>query len=536
MHKRNTCLNLVAVSLLAGALVFASGCSSGPTRAATPLTEMRNPNAGVNRRVAAVDSAWAAAPPGAPGHGGTREAMKSLAWSEQTPAPLRLKIVQKLLEDESEEGRRDTREMARLMIPSVRSAAVVALLADAAGERGWEECIPALVRSYARVVESIPDAQRAERRALEKLARGKPVEEIAFEMFLNPPEQEKLQNVDLTERLRLSAWDLLARLDSSGDRRLALLDALTNPSSVPANDPLLADIQASARDLRAIPLTGEEIRWLRSKRGDLAQGGTLADESTLDARAAADRQRWREARDAIAALPRDRTGPLSLRHVEVVRWASRARPEWTGATRDELLAKVRERLEDRPVNPRSAGQGTFSGRAEETLRDWEASLRWGDLLTLLCVLDAMEDPDVQAAVFRHAELDRKDTTTEYGGVLAASDPPRESGSGGPVQGPGVFRITLYPPRPGQRLGDRQFVASDDMLAASDWAIAHYHLHVQKPRNNAYAGPSDGDLDYAQRSRRACLVFTSLNDETLGVDYYQAGDVVIDLGEIERPGN
>lgn len=90
---------------------------------------------------------------------------------------------------------------------------------------------------------------------------------------------------------------------------------------------------------------------------------------------------------------------------------------------------------------------------------------------------------------------------------------------------------LYAPRPGQRMGDERFVASDDMLAASDCAIAHYHFHAQRVRNKEYAGPSGGDLQYAARYGRSCLVLTSVGEGVLGVDYYQPNGVVIDLGEI-----
>ena len=85
-----------------------------------------------------------------------------------------------------------------------------------------------------------------------------------------------------------------------------------------------------------------------------------------------------------------------------------------------------------------------------------------------------------------------------------------------------------------RESDTSFVASPAMLTDSTTALAHYHFHVQSVRSGRYAGPSDGDMVYAARYGRACLVFTALDEETLGVDLYQPDGVVLDLGEIKRP--
>jgi hypothetical protein len=40
------------------------------------------------------------------------------------------------------------------------------------------------------------------------------------------------------------------------------------------------------------------------------------------------------------------------------------------------------------------------------------------------------------------------------------------------------------------------------------------------------------LDYANRMGRNCLVFTSISDGVINVDYYQSNGAVIDLGEIK----
>ncbi|HMN42928.1 MAG TPA: hypothetical protein PKE29_18960, partial [Phycisphaerales bacterium] len=100
-----------------------------------------------------------------------------------------------------------------------------------------------------------------------------------------------------------------------------------------------------------------------------------------------------------------------------------------------------------------------------------------------------------------------------------------------VAGPGAFALRSYPPRTTERKDDRTFMAAEAMFKDSPRAIAHYHFHVQKPNNSDYAGPGRGDLEYATTHGRNCLVFTSVREGVMDVDYYQNNGVVIDLGEI-----
>jgi hypothetical protein len=70
-----------------------------------------------------------------------------------------------------------------------------------------------------------------------------------------------------------------------------------------------------------------------------------------------------------------------------------------------------------------------------------------------------------------------------------------------------------------------------MLTAGATALAHFHFHVQRDDNADYAGPSEGDVGYAQDQGRACVVFTSVRAGVLNADYYQPGGITIDLGEV-----
>ena len=72
-----------------------------------------------------------------------------------------------------------------------------------------------------------------------------------------------------------------------------------------------------------------------------------------------------------------------------------------------------------------------------------------------------------------------------------------------------------------------------MFDAAYTALFHFHFHAQKLRNGDHAGPGIGDKNYANNTRANCLVFTYINEETMNVDYYRHGGVVIDVGTISK---
>ena len=73
-----------------------------------------------------------------------------------------------------------------------------------------------------------------------------------------------------------------------------------------------------------------------------------------------------------------------------------------------------------------------------------------------------------------------------------------------------------------------------MFDAGYVSLFHFHMHVQRYRNERYAGPGPGDLDYAELNRTNCLVLTFVGRDRLNVDFYRHGGVVVDLGVVERP--
>lgn len=510
---------LIVRVLVAGVIALAGlqwGCSGGFAsryeRSGNPLLDIRNPDLLDRDRVAAAREAWAEVESGVRNRDRTREAFKSLAWSSATGEPLRLELVNLLMSDRTEEGSADSLRMARLMLPTERSPAVVRVLARAAVERGWAGALPALVRSYARPSPNVPDADRAERWAIEQLVPGLSAEEAVYAVFLRPGgtpgggvEDAVLRT---EERTRDDAWTLLSRLDTSGRARARLIGEPAPSDADPGSVSDMETLRAGLRDLGVLPRTGDELAWLRR----------LHSHPDKD-RAAANAAWWSEATGAVGSLSDPQREGLELRHVEAVRWAATNRPAWLGASREALLVELADRLGDRDHQTRDAPRGQRS--RSEKLRDWAERLSWGDVLTTLVVDEAVRGPGVAGDFFDQTGLDRRDTTTEYGGVLEAD-------------GQGGMRAVLFRPRARDRIDDDRFVASSDMVVFSDRGLAHYHLQVQDKRLSDEAGPSLGDLMYAAGSGRTCLVLTSIGTDRLNLDLYTPDGEVLDLGMIQRP--
>lgn len=499
---RSACEIAGVVMLLLG------GCGGGPKVGQDPLSDMQDSSKDPRDRAAAVDASWKQASGDSVRVAGVQRALKTMAWNASEPPALRVKALETLMTDSDAKVVEDAREMGRLMLAREVSRQVVVYLCKTAGERGWTDYVPSIVRSYSRPSPVlIKEAERAENIALRELNPGKTVQEVAFEMFVNPPEMPAAYGVDWPQRLRADAWDVLARIDREGELRRQLMDRIT---SVPQSDPLLANMSACARDLHAMPIAGMELAWLTSLR-DPAKKSNAA--------------WWSEASRAIARQMQEHSATmgdsryLSLRHVEAIRWASVHRASWLAMEREDLVGELQSRMKSRRTTIRKWGatQAPYS----ELLKDTVGRLRWADLLTMLVIDDAMRSGGVATALGRQAELDKKDTTTEYGGMVIAR------GEGGEAR----FEAVLFPPRPGQRRGDQHFVASDDMISASDLALVHYHFHTQTWANSDYAGPSPEDLEYAAKSGRSCVVLTGVSDGVVNVDYYQPDGVVVDLGEL-----
>ena len=262
------------------------------------------------------------------------------------------------------------------------------------------------------------------------------------------------------------------------------------------SSPLVSELKRTAEQMHVLPGNREAVLWMKY---------------LLDA---AREPFWTDARRAVASLtPQQRDG-LELRHLPVL---MRAGTEVLDRERGALVAQIERRLR--------AAEHTYKGptydaplsRHPQRFASWRSRLAWADLVTIWLLLELVEDRAMAAQLFRQADADRKDPTTEYGGVIDMVD-------GRPV-------ARRY--EPVTRVHKWKYVPSQTMIHHLYTAIAHYHFHAQHHHNSDHAGPGRGDLRMADNLRPNGLVFTFITPNKLNVDYYQSGKVVVDLGTIYR---
>lgn len=499
------------------AAVVGVGCSSEPRVPDNPVTRALDGKQTEENRVKSVHEAFARAVTESD-RIGVRTELTPQIWSKDAAPALKVAIVEELLAEKSERSAAEIREELRLNLPLQSSREVVAVVCKAAAERGWSEFVPAIVRTWAGPLPPIKDEDRVERAAIAALTPDAPgsisgVESTVFSVFVKPPaDTPATRRMKLEERYRLAAWEVLSRLDPTGEHRVAMMEAVP-PGTLGAPRPAFVDeLLAARRELGILPAFGEELLWLRRLR---------------DGKSSSNAAWWTEAASATGSLGADQRAGLELRHIEAVRWASKHRSAWIGSSKDQLAAAITQKLKDRPVHEATGNRPSGRGRILETYADALPRMCWADMLTVLVVCEAIESPGVAESLFTYAGYDERDTKTEYGGLIQAVE--------GPDAGGKPFIATLYAPRPGDRYDDRRFVASQDMVDASDRALLHWHFHVAERSNAQYAGPSLEDLDYAGRQGRTCAVFTSLDGRRLNADYFQRGGIIIDLGVVRKPG-
>jgi len=496
---------VLCMLLLCGAGVPAllGGCHS-PEQAieADPWAAMQDPHLAPDSQARAVPVAWARARDDAEARAEALGRFEDIYWGRAALAPTRLAIIETLSTDADPEVLEWIRTTMRRSLPVEDDRHVVAYIGAVAAERGWTDFTGPLIRALANPLRGTPIEQRSEYKALRRLHPDRSVMEVAFEVFIDPGEPDPglaERDLDLAGLTRRDAWDVLSRLDPDASARREMIRAADREGH-----PQLDALRAALDELGIVPFNGPELDWLM----------TLRDEE-------ADLAWWARVGEIVGSLPKSKAGELELRHLEPLRWAGEFRPAWLEAERGELLHRLRERQASRSLNRRTADRvQPDGGPNRERVDDWVARLSWADLVALLVVDLAVRDRGVGRAVLEHARLDAEDESTEYGGMIVA----RSDGS---------FEARLYPPRPSERFGDFRFVASDELLSASDTALAHYHLQVQDSTRRAKAGPSRADLLAAARLGRTSVVFTSIGGGVLGVDGYQPDGVVIDLGEIRR---
>lgn len=502
----------LAAGLAAGVWLMASGCSGGgshPSSTGDPLLDVQNTELPMSRRVKSIDEAWAEAQAGRYERDLTRKALaEEIVWDRSSHPNLRLTAMRVLVSDETPGGAEFAQDLCAALLPTEDNRDIVELVSETSARRGWTGLKPSLVRALATPVPRVEDLDRPEAAALRSLGGGQPLNNVVFDVFVEPLNDVELggQRAERVATIRReAAWDLLARLDPTGGQRMDLVRARLASGS---DEPALAAVVATTDTFGVIPVTGDELSWAVS----LHDGSNASNQAW-----------WRETSAAVARLsPQARAG-LRMRHLEAIRWTAQHEPSRLSKTLAELISEASARVAGRSVYQRSADSGMFGRNPSERLDRNARGLVWGDALALLAVDDALQDPGVRASLYGQAESDRADETTEYGGALELIGAGRE------------YIAAPYLPRPMQREHDRKYVPPVELVRQTERALAHYHFHVQDLRNEAFAGPGEGDLIYAARSGRTCLVLTSVDrDGTLNVDYFQPNGLIVDLGLIARP--
>ena len=187
-------------------------------------------------------------------------------------------------------------------------------------------------------------------------------------------------------------------------------------------------------------------------------------------------------------------------------------------TTDELYQRVDAQVRDAPHYVQESNFEGYANGSHQRLYEYKGKLTWGDLAAMLIVLRATNVPEVVNHLFNYAMRDKADTSTEYGGVIALDAKDR-------------FEIREF--TPAMRGRDQEYISSQPMLDNAYTSICHFHMHVQQFRNDRYAGPGFGDVNYADNTCANCVVFTFINEDTLNVDYYRHDRVVVDLGVIKK---
>lgn len=428
-----------------------------------------------------------------------RTDLEAVVRSTEVVREARVAALTELLSQTDETADVANARLAAAVLPREEDQQVIAMLSEAAGQRGWMIAIPGLIGSMAQP-SGVAIRERPQAKALAMLAQGRPLEELLFEQFVAPSagEAQGAAATDLMRRVRVDAWDALSQLDVTGEQRRAMLARDVDAKSPGAQ--AVTTLRRADRELRVLPASGIEVAWLLSLRPE-----------------GADKAWWQAASAAVARVPSGQA--IALRHVEALRWTAATNAQRLALSREELLSELRTRIE-----PRRKVMRTWKSPVppyNEQLRASEAGLSWADVITVLAIDDAVAPAHVREALLAQAAADRKDRSTEYGGVLMARLEKGEER---------VWPV-LYPARAAQRKGDMRYEPSEDLLATGGSALAFYHLHAQDRNNVELAGPAESDMALVEQSRRASVLFTSVGDNGFNVDYYGPGGVVIDLGTL-----
>ncbi len=304
-------------------------------------------------------------------------------------------------------------------------------ICQTAADHQWTAFIPTLIRSYARPTPALPDAQRPERHAIEKLVPDQPVEQTLYAVFADDGAQ-----INLVEQA--AAWELLMRLVPDPTLRIAILEK--NPPSGPPNA-LVQSLRATTKELHILPERLETIAWSHA----------------LDAEHTSFRKRCT---DLIVTLDPSACEGLALRHLPALIEAADHHPQWLHENRAAQLQAIDRLLADQEhhlTGPSFDGPMTDY---PQNFAHWKSKLSWGDALTLRVLMPIVRDPRYRRFWFDLAKADRDNIQTEYGGLIRRTT----GASAAPL---------AYPPA--MYRGDLRYVPPKQLIPDAYTAMAHFHF-------------------------------------------------------------
>jgi hypothetical protein len=473
-----------AASACACAVVLSLAACSSPPK--DPMAVLTNPRSLSEQQLGAIRGLAAGQRPIS--KDAARE-VRRLVFAPGIAIGTRQAAFDLLLEDD----RAGLREALETNIVRMDSFEFRRWILDQIGARGLKDFTTVVVNSWAGAVPAWgPDERgRPEFAALAAIYGPERVSEALFAVLneAHPTRQAGL---------RARTWEILIRLDE----RAALRD-LVMKSAIRPDDAMLRDIKQLVDDLGILPETREELLWLAKLRANASPGY------------------WKAAGEALRAIPEDRKQGFELRGVPVALAAHKHAPELLGKSREELFDDLMVRLRTRDASKYSANfTGWETGpRRTEVLGLQRDEVRWIDLVACGLALALVDDPAVRARLFDMGDRDQQDRRTEYGGVIRIDD---------------AGNWSVVEVRPRVTGSDLKFEAPQELFDQGYTALFHFHLHAQEYENGSYAGPHMGDFGYANSTRANCLVMTFVRRDTMNVDFYRHGPLVIDLGTVKRP--
>ena len=381
--------------------------------------------------------------------------------------------------------------LLEIQMPKIDAIQWRARLCELIAAEPWIDMTPTLIRAWARPMPNwVEDPKdRPERLALIEMYGEDRLADVLVQVMLDA-------DPVVAANLRARCWELLVA-EGRRDRVVELLAS----SDVSPRDGMFRDLREISKRTGIIPANREEIIWART---------LCRPENTgfLDAAAA-----------ACDRVPASRRSSLELRDLGVLVAAMRLDPDLVEQDEATLYEGLRK---DVDVDGRRLYSANFTGWNDthtERLREVRRKLDWGDLLAMRIAIESLGIDAVRGHVFRYAERDLLDESTEFGGVISVDE---------------AGRIEVLEFKPRLRRGDNRFEATQEMFDAAYTGVFHFHNHAQKYDNQDYAGPHMGDFAYAESTRANCLVFTFIDSRTINADFYRHGGVVVDLGTFQRP--